>query len=205
MTFKNVYFLEPQKGKHTGVTFVKYSTENHMDKSSGDWRSPEGGCTWTASDDLDPWGREWHVSDSLFTYRYILWAEGFLWLSTWPCAGTSFLWETLVVPPHCHLDLQSPNKHPGRHRGVKSDWSGAGVPGGAPVVHFWTHWSRSPWPEKSKDETEISGRKVRWRNNREQPKWSILTNAHTRRLSSVRPVRSPFQLRERENRGEISG
>ena len=136
-----------------------------MDKSSGDWRSPEGGCTWMASDDLDPWGREWHVSDTVYSHRYIVWVDGFLWRCTWRCADTSFLWETLVVPPHCHLDLQSPNKHPGRHRGVKSDWSGAGVPGGAPVVHFWTHWSRSPWPKKSKDETEISGRKVRWRNN----------------------------------------
>lgn len=43
---------------------VQCSWENHM-RFSGDWRSPEDGCTWTASGDLDPWGRElsekqWH-------------------------------------------------------------------------------------------------------------------------------------------------
>lgn len=41
--------------------------------------------------------------------------------------------------------------------------------------------------------------------NLSEDKGSIINNAHTRRLSSVRPLLSPFQLSEREKRGEISG
>lgn len=34
-----------------------YSIKYPMKTSNGDWRSPEGGCTWMASADWAPWGR----------------------------------------------------------------------------------------------------------------------------------------------------
>uniref|UniRef100_A0A3Q3JCI3 IF rod domain-containing protein n=1 Tax=Monopterus albus TaxID=43700 RepID=A0A3Q3JCI3_MONAL len=49
---------------------------------------------------------------------------------------------------------------------------------------------------------------LRLHSNRAQASGTQMTitiKVHTRRLSSVRPLRSPFQLREREKRGEISG
>lgn len=133
-----------------------YSCENHRDNSSGDWRNPAGGCTWTASGDLDPWGREGDVRDMVHVFRSwsVFWpsTNSVLGRCTWQCADTSFLWETLEVPPRCRPVLQSPNTHPGRHRGVQTDWSGAGVLVVVPAVHFWTRWPRSPRPKKGKDE-----------------------------------------------------